>query len=88
MLEERLQEKILNTIDDMAFIQAHILKEFNLDRLEEINDDWFDKRNILRLLLSIQIPDRVERNNVLDYICDGIERKAGHAYVNAVETRG
>ena len=87
MLEERLQEKILNTIDDMAFIQAHILKEFNLDRLEEINDDWFDKRNILRLLLSIQIPDRVERNNVLDYICDGIERKAWQDYVNDVETR-
>lgn len=87
MLEERLQEKILNTIDDMAFIQAHILKEFNLDRLEEINDDWFDKRNILRLLLSIQIPDRVERNTVIDYICDGIERRAWQEFVNAVETR-
>lgn len=88
MLEERLQEKILNTIDEMAFIQAYAFKEFNLDRLAEINDDWFDKRNILRLLLSIQIPDRVERNNVLNYICDGIERKAWHDYVNAVETRG
>lgn len=27
MLEERLQEKILNTIDEMAFIQAYISKE-------------------------------------------------------------
>lgn len=87
MLEERLQEKILNTIDDMAFIRTHILKEFNLDRLEELNDAWFDKRNILRLLLSIQIPDRVEWNTILDYICDGIEAREWRKYVNEVETR-
>jgi hypothetical protein len=87
MLEERLQEKILNTIDEMSYIQTYIYKENNLDRLESINDGWFDKRNILRLLLSIQIPDRVERNTVLDYICDGIERRAWQEFVNAVETR-
>lgn len=87
MLEERLQEKILNTIDDMAFIQAHIFKEFNLDRLEDANDDWFSKRDTLRLLLSIQIPDRAERNTVVDYICDGIQEREWRKYVNDVETR-
>lgn len=87
MLEERLQEKILNTIDEMAFIQAYIFKEFHLDRLEDANDDWFDKRNTLRLLLSIQITDRVERNIVVDYICDGIQEREWQKYVNDVETR-
>lgn len=87
MLEERLQEKILNTIDEMAYIQAYIFKEFNLDRLEDANDDWFDKRNTLRLLLSIQIPDRAERNTVVDYICDGIQEREWRKFVNDVETR-
>lgn len=86
MLEERLQEKILNTIDEMAYIQAYVYKETHLDRVEDANDDWFDKRNILRLLLSITIPDRVERNTVVDYICDGIEAREWRKYVNAVET--
>lgn len=88
MLEERLQEKILSTMNEMSYIQAYIYKENNLDRLESINDDWFNKRSILRLLLSIQIPDRVERGTVLDYICDGIERRARQEFVNDVETRG
>ena len=87
MLEERLQEKILNTIDDLALIQAHIFKEINLDRLEDANDDWFNKRDTLRLLLSIQIPDRAERNTVVDYICDGIQEREWRKYVNDVETR-
>lgn len=86
-LEERLQEQILRTMDEMAYIQAYIYKETNLDRLESINDDWFNQRHILRLFLSIQIPDRVERNTVLDYICDGIERRAWQEFVNEVETR-
>ena len=88
MLEERLQEQILAIMDEMALIQAYIYKENNLDRVAHANDDWFNQRNILRILLSIQITDRVERNIVLDYICEGIERKAWHDYVNAVETRG
>lgn len=87
-LEERLQEQILRTMDEMSYIQAYIYKENNLDRLESINEDWFNKRNILRLFLSIQIPDRVERNTVLDYICDGIERRAWQEFENEVETRG
>lgn len=87
MLEERLQEKILNTIDEMSYIQAYICKENNLDRIEDANNDWFNQRHILRLLLSIQIPDRVERGTVLDYICDGIERRAWQEFVNDVETR-
>lgn len=88
MLEERLQEQILAIMDEMTLIQAYIYIENNLDRLENANDDWFNRRHILRILLSIQITDRVERNTVLDYICDGIERKAWRDYVNEVETRG
>lgn len=41
MLEERLQEKILNTIDEMAFIQAYVFKENNLDRVDAALDDFF-----------------------------------------------
>lgn len=88
MLEERLQEQILAIMDEMALIQAYICKENNLDRVENANNDWFNQRHILRILLSIQLTDRVERNIVLDYICEGIERKAWRDYVNAVETRG
>jgi hypothetical protein len=88
MLEERLQEQILAIMDEMGLIQTYIYLENNLDRLENANDDWFNQRHILRILLSIQIADRVERNIVLDYICEGIERKAWRDYVNAVETRG
>lgn len=86
MLEERLQEQILKTIDEMALIQAYIYRENNLDKLEDANNDWFNQKYILRLFLSIQIPNRGERNTVLDYICDGIERKAWRDYVNVVET--
>lgn len=88
MLEERLQEKILGTIDEMALIQAYVYKETNLDRVEDARDDYFDKLNILRLLLSIQIPDRKERNAVVDYIRDGIVDIEWRKYVNEVETRG
>lgn len=88
MLEERLQEKILNTLDEMAFIQAYVFKENNLDRVDAALDDFFDKLNILRLLLSIQIPNREERNIVVDYIRDGILDREWRKYVNAVETRG
>lgn len=88
MLLERLQEQILNTIGEMLDIQVYVYGETNLDRREDANDAWFEKRNILRLLLSIQIADREERETVLDYICDGIERKAWRNYVNFVETRG
>lgn len=88
MLEERLQEKILNTIDEMALIQAYAFNETNLDRLDDAKDDFFDKLNILRLLLSIQIPDREERNTVVDYIREGIFDREWREYVNAVETRG
>lgn len=87
MLEERLQEKILNTIDELSFIQAYINRQFNLDRVEDANNDWFNKRDILRILLSLQIPDRVERSTVLDYICDGIQEREWRKYVNEVETR-
>lgn len=86
MLEERLQEKILNTIGEMALIQAYAYKETNLDRLEDAKDDYFDKLNILRLLLSIQIPDRKERGVVVDYIRDGIVDREWRKYVNEVET--
>lgn len=86
MLEERLQEQILAIMDEMALIQAYICKENNLDRLENANNDWFNQRHILRVLLSIQITDRVERNIVIDYLCDGIERKAWRDYVKVVET--
>lgn len=41
MLEERLQEKILNTIDEMAFIQAYVFKETDLDRVDAARDDFF-----------------------------------------------
>lgn len=87
MLEERLQEKILNTIDEMAFIQAYVFKETDLDRVDAARDDFFDKLNILRLLLSIQIPNREERNTVVDYIRDGVLGREWCKYVNAVETR-
>ena len=88
MLEERLQEKILNTIDEMAYIQAYVFKETNLDRVDAASDDFFDKLHILRLLLSIQIPNRKERETVLDYIRDGILAREWRKYVDAVETRG
>lgn len=88
MLEERLQEKILDTIDEMAYIQAYTFKENNLDRVDAALDDFFDKLNILRLLLSIQIPNRKERETVLDYIRDGILAREWRKYVDAVETRG
>lgn len=88
MLEERLQEKILDTIDEMALIQAYAYKETNLDRLDDARDDYFDKLNILRILLSIQITDRKERNAVVDYIRDGIVDREWRKYVNEVETRG
>lgn len=88
MLEERLQEKILDMIDEMALIQAYVYKETNLDRIDDARDDYFDKLNILRLLLSIQIPDRKERNAVVDYIRDGIVDREWRKYVNEVETRG
>ena len=88
MLEERLQEKILDTIDEMALIQAYVYKETNLDRVEDARDDYFDQLNILRLLLSIQIPDREERNAVVDYIRDGIVDREWRKYANEVETRG
>lgn len=87
MLEERLQEKILNTLDEMAFIQAYVFKENDLDRVDAALDDFFDKLNILRLLLSIQIPNREERNTVVDYIRDGILDREWRKYGNAVETR-
>lgn len=87
MLEERLQEKILDTIDEMAYIQAYTFKENNLDRLDAALDDFFDKLNILRILLSIQIPNRKERETVLDYIRDGILAREWRKYVDAVETR-
>ena len=86
-LEERLQEQILKTIDEMAFIQAYAFKETNLDRLDNAKDDFFDKLNILRLLLSIQIPNREERNTVVDYIREGILDREWRKYVNTVETR-
>lgn len=86
MLEARLQRKILNTIDEMALIQAYVYKETNLDRLDAAKDDYFDQLNILRILLSIQIPDRKERNAVVDYIREGIFDREWRKYVEEVET--
>ena len=88
MLEARLQRKILNTIDEMALIQAYVYRETNLDRIDSARDDYFDQLNILRILLSIQIPDRKERNAVIDYIREGIFDREWRKYVNEVETRG
>ena len=86
MLEARLQKKILNTIDEMALIQAYVYRETNLDRIDAAKDDYFDQLNILRLLLSIQIPDRKERNAVVDYIREGIFDREWRRYVEEVET--
>ena len=88
LLEKRLQEKILNTIDEMALIQAYVYRETNLDRIDAAKDDYFDQLNILRILLSIQIPDRKERNAVVDYIREGIFDREWRKYVTEVETRG
>lgn len=88
MLEERLQEQILAVMNEMSYIQAYVFKETNLDRLEDAKDDWFDKMEILRRLLSIQIPDRKERSAIIDYIRDGILDREWRKYVNDVETRG
>ena len=86
MLEARLQKKILNTIDEMALIQAYVYRETNLDRIDAAKDDYFDQLNILRILLSIQIPDRKERNAVVDYIREGIYDREWRKYVEEVET--
>lgn len=86
MLEARLQEKILSTIDEMALIQAYVYRETNLDRIEDAKDDYFDHLNILRLLLSIQIPNRKERNAVVEYIREGIFDREWRKYVEEVET--
>ena len=86
MLEARLQRKILNTIDEMALIQAYVYRETNLDRIDAAKDDYFDQLNILRLLLSIQIPNRKERNAVVDYIREGIFDREWRKYVEEVET--
>lgn len=86
MLEARLQRKILDTIDEMALIQAYVYRETNLDRIDSARDDYFDQLNILRILLSIQIPDRKERNAVVDYIREGIFDREWRKYVNEVET--
>lgn len=88
MLEARLQRKILDVIDEMALIQAYVYRETNIDRIESARDDYFDQLNILRILLSIQIPDRKERNAVVDYIREGIFDREWRKYVNEVETRG
>ena len=86
MLEERLQEQILAIMGEMASIQSYVYRETNLDRIDVARDDYFDKLNILRILLSIQIPDREERNTVVDYIRDGVLDREWRKYVNAVET--
>ena len=86
MLEARLQRKILDTIDEMALIQAYVYRETNLDRIDSARDDYFDQLNILRILLSIQIPDRKERNAVVDYIREGILNREWQKYVDEVET--
>ena len=88
MLEKRLQRKILNTINEMALIHAYVFRETNLDRIDAARDDYFDQLNILRILLSIQIPDRKERNGVVDYIREGICDREWRKYVTEVETRG
>ena len=85
MLEARLQKKILDTIDEMTLIQAYYYRETNLDGARE---DFLEHLNILRLLLSLQIPDRGERNAVVAYIREGIFDRAWQKYVNEVETRG
>ena len=87
MLEKRLQRKILDTIDEMALIQAYAYRENNLDRIDDARDDYFDQLKILRILLSIQIPDRKERNAIIDYIREGIFDREWRKYVNEVETR-
>ena len=86
MLEARLQKKILDTIDEMALIQAYVYRETNLDRIDAARDDYFDQLNILRILLSIQIPNRKERNAVVDYIREGIFDREWRKYVEEVET--
>lgn len=86
MLEARLQKKILDTIEEMALIQAYVYRETNLDRIEDARDDYFDQLNILRILLSIQIPNRKERNAVVDYIREGIFDREWRKYVEEVET--
>ena len=86
MLDARLQEKILDTIDELALIQAYAYRETDLDRLEWRKDDFFDKLVVLRLLLSIQIPDREERNTVVDYIREGIFDREWRKFVEEVET--
>lgn len=86
MLEARLQEKILSTIDEMALIQAYVYRETNLDRIDAARDDYFDQLNILRILLSIQIPNRKECNAVVDYIREGIFDREWRKYVEEVET--
>ena len=88
MLEARLQRKILDTIDEMTLIQAYSYRETDLDRLDAARDDFFDQLNILRLLLSLQIPDRKERNVVVDYIREGIFNREWRKFVEEVETRG
>ena len=86
MLEERLQKKILGTINEMSLLQAYVYRETNLDRIEDARDDYFDQLNILRILLSIQIPNRKERNAVVDYIREGIFGKEWRKFVEEVET--
>ena len=86
MLEARLQKKISDTIDEMALIQAYVYRETDLDRLDDARDDFFEHLNILRLLISLQIPDRRERNTVVDYIREGIFDREWRKYVEEVET--
>ena len=86
MLEARLQRKILDTIDEMALIQAYSYRETDLDRLDDARDAFFEQLNILRLLLSLQIPDRKERNVVVDYIREGIFDREWRKFVEEVET--
>ena len=86
MLEARLQRKILDTIDEMALIQAYSFRETNLDRLDAARDDFFEQLNILRILLSLQIPDRKERNTIVDYIREGIFDREWRKFVEEVET--
>ena len=58
MLEKRLQRKILDTIDEMALIQTDSYREADLDRLDDARDDFFAQLDILRIVLSLQIPER------------------------------
>jgi hypothetical protein len=83
----RLQEKILDTISELGLIQAYVYRETNLDRIDAARDDYFDQLNILRILLSLQIPNREERNVVVDYIRDGILDREWRKYIEEVETR-